>query len=674
MMRDEEIDRLIEAVSSRAEIDWDECEKTSGSAEDRALVQSLRHLRAIAGHGAPLSRVDLRGAARPAGADDAAALPESSRTGPKSSGDLATRGLGEALEAPEGDRPRWGHLTLLEKIGEGSYGEVFRAWDPKLQIDVALKLVPASFASSEEALREARLLARVHHTNVARVYGAERIGETVGVWMEYVNGGTLREVIREEAPIPEGRLLEIARALSHGLGAIHEANIVHRDLKPENVLLTTAGRLVITDFGCGALRTAAGAARRESFAGSPRYLAPELFAGGVPTPGTDCYSLAVVLFQLATGKDPIPASSVAELRAAHAQGERLQLQTERPDVRPALARAVDQALDPDPARRPRNLRAFVEIWDGAGAETGNTGAAANAGTTGRAATEAAGAAQLTAQPQATASTQPTSPVAAAKLSRRVLWGGGAVAVAVLAAVAAGIWSRSHAPLTFASRLLYSPNGTAWASVTGSEVEEWPLEVHVGDQLMIEFEAPRSCSVYILNWDETGNSYLLFPMKEAELKNPLAKNVKHTLPGSVSGEPFSWEVTSEGGKETFAVVASQDRLVDFERAVAGVAQVDVQGGNTNESEGNRVPAEAISGILRGVGRAQRVEANAADPRRAIEELRSAISNDSKLAQRIRVELFEVKSLGPRTGAVVDSIWEKEQMMRLRMRAPNFLGGP
>jgi serine/threonine protein kinase len=231
MTRDDAIDRFLAAVSDRCEADWAELEQMSTSAEDHALVQNLRALRTIAEHGAPLSRAEA--------------------------------------DAPKGT---WAHLTLLEKIGEGAYGEVHRAWDPKLSIDVALKLIPSQLTSPDEALREGRMLARIRHDNVARVFGVDHQGGFVGIWTEFVDGVTLKDVVREAAPLPEARLLSTARQLLEALAAIHDAHILHRDLKPENVLGRSGRWRRFPDAARCARR---GTDRRAQLAGTPRFWAPD---------------------------------------------------------------------------------------------------------------------------------------------------------------------------------------------------------------------------------------------------------------------------------------------------------------------------------------------------------------------------------------------------------------
>jgi serine/threonine protein kinase len=575
-MKDEDkIRRLVDAVCNREEIDWEESEKTSDSTQERAFIHSLRILRGIADHGAPLSRIELA-PGFPAGADDPSALPK------------------------EKPRTMWGHLVLLEKVGHGSYGEVYRAWDPKLSTDVALKLIPCPFASTEEALREGRLLARVYHPNVARVFGADRIGETVGVWMEYVDGLTLKDIARDEAPLLPGMLLPIAQRLLEALAAIHEAKIVHRDLKPENVLVDKMGRVVVTDFGCGAFRTEADAGRRAQFAGTPRFMAPELFAKQEPTPSSDLYALGVILFHLATGKYPVEATSVAELQSAHRSGRREFLGSLRPDLPRAFVDAVDKTLDPEPRRRPRSAKEWLD--------------------------------SIARSQEIAAAPKPQT------VTRRPVRSRLAIAGAALAAMAVGAWAMfasMNAPLRFDAQMLRSRDNGAWMKLDNAAIASNDA-VQVGDRLMLAFDSDRKTYVYVINWDDEGRAYLLFPMRSSELHNPLAAGDEHHLPGMVQGEPFAWEVSSSGGHEHFAIVASRDRLAEFERLVGTLESVTV------DAQKELSPS-AFDGLLRGVGRATSFKAKSAGgPEEILRNLQKQIQSDPEMKRRVAMQVITVRS--------------------------------
>jgi Tol biopolymer transport system component len=247
---------------------------------------------------------------------------------------------------------RWGALDVLDHVGGGSYGDVYRARDSRLARDVALKLLhyEEQPERSETALvREAHLLARVRHPNVVTVYGAERIGGRTGLWMEFIEGETLEEELRRRGPLPPDEVARIGISLTAALGAVHGAGLVHRDVKAQNVMRERSGRLVLMDFGAG--HEAGYAHDQKGLAGTPAYLAPELLAGGSAGVSTDLYALGVVLFRLATGRFPVQGDTLEEIKDAHRRGARESLAAIDPAFPPALSSAVDCALSPDPSAR-----------------------------------------------------------------------------------------------------------------------------------------------------------------------------------------------------------------------------------------------------------------------------------------------------------------------------------
>ncbi len=243
---------------------------------------------------------------------------------------------------------RWAHLHLLESIGHGSSGMVYRAWDSRLAREVALKLMPAGGTSTSSTLVEARRLARIHHPHVVSVYGADQIDGRVGVWMELLRGRTLHDVVRAQGPLSAREAALLGADVCSALAAVHGAGLLHRDIKAQNVVREHGGRIVLMDLGAG--REMADDPSLD-LAGTPLYMAPELFVGGPATVRSDIYSLGVLLFFLTTGSVPVVASTLTEIRRAHEQGPRKSLRDLRPDLSRAFVETVDRAIGPDPADR-----------------------------------------------------------------------------------------------------------------------------------------------------------------------------------------------------------------------------------------------------------------------------------------------------------------------------------
>jgi serine/threonine protein kinase len=254
---------------------------------------------------------------------------------------------------------RWGPLTLLGPIGEGLFGRVYRAWDPRLHRQVALKLLhaPASdaVASPIHAIEEARLLARVRHPNVLTVYGAETVDGQVGIWTEFIDGHTLDRVLADRGPLPPDEVVAIGIDLCRALSAVHAAGLLHRDIKAQNVMRETGGRIVLMDFGTGHDLEAV-PSRSGDLSGTPLYLAPEIFAGGAATVASDMYALAVLLHRLLTGRYPVEGRTLDEVRAGHAAGLRPTAVKTEPR---AVVDAITRGLAVDPRHRYASADAFA---------------------------------------------------------------------------------------------------------------------------------------------------------------------------------------------------------------------------------------------------------------------------------------------------------------------------
>jgi TolB-like protein/Flp pilus assembly protein TadD/predicted Ser/Thr protein kinase len=254
---------------------------------------------------------------------------------------------------------QWGQLRVLERIGRGAFGEVFRAWDSRLDREVALKLLPADASSGEahgtSIIEEGRLLARVRHPNVVTIYGAERIEGRIGLWMEFVKGRTLQQVLDQGKTFTAAEALRIGIELCRAVSAVHAAGLVHRDIKTHNVTLGDDGRVVLMDFGTGHELSDG---TSSALAGTPLYLAPELLSGSEPTVHSDIYSVGVLLYHLLTAAYPVSARSLRDLRLAHERHERTDVRSARPDLPSGVARVIERAIDPQPGRRYPNAEAL----------------------------------------------------------------------------------------------------------------------------------------------------------------------------------------------------------------------------------------------------------------------------------------------------------------------------
>jgi eukaryotic-like serine/threonine-protein kinase len=246
---------------------------------------------------------------------------------------------------------QWGHLRVMDRIGRGAFGDVYRAWDSRLDREVALKLLAEHDALPDDGtaiIEEGRLLARVCHRNVVTIHGADRVDNRVGLWMELIRGETLQHAIERGRSFGAADAISIGIELAGAIGAVHDAGLLHRDVKPHNVMLAEDGRVVLMDFGAG---HDARTGEQPGLSGTPLYLAPELLAGGVPSVASDIYSVGVVLFYLLTRSYPVRGKSLSDLRRAHESGPSTDVRLSRPDVPRRLAEVITRAMDPAPGRR-----------------------------------------------------------------------------------------------------------------------------------------------------------------------------------------------------------------------------------------------------------------------------------------------------------------------------------
>ena len=235
-------------------------------------------------------------------------------------------------------------------MGRGSFGEVYRAFDPTLQRHVALKLLlPSELDREAEAvavLREARALARLRHPNVVPVYGVDRHDGRVGFWTDFVRGETLADILGAHGPMSAREAALIAIDVCRAVSALHGAGLVHRDIKAGNIMREEGGRILLMDFG---LTQEDG--KQDNPSGTPLYMAPEILAGLPATIASDIYAIGVLLFNLLTTQYPVPGATRDALRAAHARGQRRSLLDVRPDLPEALVFVVETSVNPKPEER-----------------------------------------------------------------------------------------------------------------------------------------------------------------------------------------------------------------------------------------------------------------------------------------------------------------------------------
>jgi serine/threonine protein kinase len=465
-----------------------------------------------------------------------------------------------STETPaEWELQSWGHLDIIEPIGSGSFGTVYHAWDPRLDREVALKILrssdpgvarmeavsaPASTPAAAtsptppravaRAIGEARLLAKVHHPNVVTVFGADEHDGLIGIWMELIEGETLWKLVRDQGPFGASEATAIGHDLLKALAAAHGAGILHRDIKAQNVMRAKGGRIVLMDFGLGR------EIRRERdrpgdwALGAALYAAPERLHGNEATVQSDLYSLGVLLYYLVTGRFPFEGANLAGLLEAHEGGARAYLRDRRPDLPHAFVEAIERALRAGPADR-----------------YGSAGEMDLA---------------LTA-----ASPTAHAPLAAVRRLipraripkpnwRRLAW-----LLALPLLVALVFWLGTLGRYSVHAALCRDLPHGGQASLTSRDF------IGPDDHLFLGFEASRALHLYVVKRDPDGSLTLLFPSRQQRERNPLSPATPHRLSNLVLGQDLNWRDTKSGECELLLFIASPRPLAGLEAGLEDPSQ-------------------------------------------------------------------------------------------------------
>jgi len=245
---------------------------------------------------------------------------------------------------------------LLERIGSGGMGTVWRARDTLLERDVAVKLLHEGLASdaafAERFRREARAAARLGHPNIAAVYDTGEHDGVPFIVMELVDGESLHARIKRDGPLTVKDTVRVVRPVLAALNHAHSKGLVHRDMKPGNVLIARSGDVKVVDFGIAkGVGEGTSVTRTGSLMGTAAYLSPEQVEGKQATPSSDLYSLGCLMFSALTGAPPYDGDSAVAVAMRHLRDPVPSVRDRRPDVPAPLARVVEQALEKDPGRR-----------------------------------------------------------------------------------------------------------------------------------------------------------------------------------------------------------------------------------------------------------------------------------------------------------------------------------
>lgn len=473
-----------------------------------------------------------------------------------------------------------GPYEIQGLLGAGGMGEVYRAKDTRLGRDVALKILPASFARESDRLRrfeqEARAVAALNHPNILAIHD---IGQHEGLPFlvsELLEGESLRAIL-DRGALPQRKAIDYGVQITHGLAAAHEKGLVHRDLKPENIFLTKDGHIKILDFGLAKLAQKAGAAANEMtltsdhtatgvVMGTASYMAPEQVRGEAADPRTDIFAFGAVLYEMLSGDRAFRRDTAAETMTAVLKDDPPDLSTSSPDcprpVSPALERILRRCLEKSPEQR------FQSARDLSFALSALSG------------TETSGAARATA-------------AVAPRGKSRLPW---LAALLALVVVAAGTWFLARRPQTttrmqFAlavpgeisiSHMALSNDGSVLVFVSPEEDSALPMLYvqRVGSSSVTPLPGSQGASYPFLSPDD---AYVAFFANGKLQKMALAGGAPQVLATALAGRGGSW-----GSKGT--IIFAPDAESPLQRISSdgtGLAPV-TEGIRTTQDQSHRWP--------------------------------------------------------------------------------------
>ena len=264
---------------------------------------------------------------------------------------------------------------ILELLGEGGMGAVYKTADREVDRIVALKVIRPEMASNPEILarfkQELLLSSQVTHRNVIRIYD---LGEAQGVkfiTMEYLQGENLKQILNQKEKLEVGEAVDIMQQVASGLAAAHRAGILHRDLKPGNIMRDESGRVVVMDFGLARTFSGDGMTRTGTMLGTMEYMSPEQSQGMDVKASSDIFTVGLILYELLAGVAPFHAESAIASLLKRAQQRAIPLVSVDRNIPGTLSAIVAKCLETDPANRYQNaeeLDAALRAWQGKGAE------------------------------------------------------------------------------------------------------------------------------------------------------------------------------------------------------------------------------------------------------------------------------------------------------------------
>ena len=248
-----------------------------------------------------------------------------------------------------------GRYEVIEELGTGGMGKVYRVFDNRIKEEVALKLLRPEVASRQRTVErfrnEIRLARKIVHKNVCRMFDMGEERGTQFITMEYVAGEDLKSFIRRVGRLPVGKAVIIGRQIAEGLAEAHKIGVVHRDLKPGNIMIDKDGDAKIMDFGIARSLAGGGTTAEGAIIGTPEYMSPEQVEGKDADQRTDIYALGAILFEMVTGRVPFEGATPFSIANKHKTEPAPDATTLNPQVPPDLSRIILRCMEKSPEAR-----------------------------------------------------------------------------------------------------------------------------------------------------------------------------------------------------------------------------------------------------------------------------------------------------------------------------------
>ncbi len=254
---------------------------------------------------------------------------------------------------------------IIEQVGKGGMGRVYKVRDTQINEDIALKLIKPEIATDEKVIERFRnelIIARkITHKNVCRLFDINEEAGTPFITMEFVSGEDLKSILLKEGKLAETKIISIAKQVCEGLDAAHELGVVHRDLKPQNIMIDEKGKAKIMDFGIARLVRTPGVTRADETIGTPEYMSPEQVEGMETDQRSDIYSLGVILYEMITGRVPFEGNTPLSIAYKHKHESPLDPRKINDQISERIRGLVLKCLQKDREKRYQTAREILDV-------------------------------------------------------------------------------------------------------------------------------------------------------------------------------------------------------------------------------------------------------------------------------------------------------------------------